>query len=65
MTDSCNKNQQDAPFLNFILVNNSLPKYTPFRNFILAKNSLPEMMHFLAFIIRIYHDARASECQNE
>ena len=35
------------------------PKHVEFY----SKNKLEKIMHLIAFIIRIYHDARSSECQ--
>ena len=49
---SSNKSQQEALFLNFILVKSTLPQI-----------KLGNIASCLALIIRIYHDARSSECQ--
>jgi len=29
-----------------------------------SKNKFQKLVHFVGFIIRIYHDARSSECQS-
>jgi len=29
-----------------------------------SKNKFDKLLHLVGFIIRIYHDARSSECQN-
>jgi hypothetical protein len=36
------------------------PKHVQFY----SKNTFEKLVHLVDFIIRIYHDARASECQN-
>jgi hypothetical protein len=36
------------------------PKHVEFN----SKNKLEKLVHFVGFIVRIYHDARSSECQN-
>ena len=84
---SFNKNQQDAVFLNFILVNKSTgfgqtlsiirslnPLCTavgichtvslPETCGVVYQNKFEKWCILLAFIIRIYQDARSSECQN-
>jgi hypothetical protein len=36
---------------------------TDFSNLFYSKNKFEKIMHLVGFIIRIYHDARSSECQ--
>jgi hypothetical protein len=40
----------------FLLI---LPKHVEFY----SKNKFEKLVHLVGFIIRIYHDARSSECQ--
>jgi hypothetical protein len=37
------------------------PKHVEFY----SKNKFEELVHLAGFIIRIYHDTRSSECQND
>jgi hypothetical protein len=81
--NSYDKSQQDAQFLDFILVKNSTcfgQTYFPSSGVlilysqqlvfviletcrVLYQNKVEKQCIFLAVIIRIYHDARSSECQ--
>jgi len=40
-------------------VQKTCPKHVEFY----SKNKFAKLVHFVGFIIRIYHDARSSECQ--
>ena len=39
------------------------PKHVEFYSRVLFKNEFEKLVHLVGFIIRIYHDARSSECQ--
>jgi hypothetical protein len=59
---SYDKSQRDALFLNFILVKSSLPKIC-FDKELFTKIKLRNSASRFTFIVRMYHDARSSECQ--